>query len=392
MDFKGNFFPVSLDSRCIEAAYSLPEEPGSGFGKHPGKLAVGTAGDFRAYGYVRFQVGASFAKNFDSTYVFERVEFVFDTLYDTTLPVVGSITSATKFHLYRCDSTTADNLIPGSIPDTALCTLEQVFDDDDSAHWSGTLTDSLLADSIFCQCRQALSCYNETDGSSSEKIVHCDSTLPIDFFFALCSTGDSLVWFKSTSGSYPAMVIHAHYPDGDSTISTTDTLRGYPTLVASEADPLITDNALQPLASWLPGRTTVFKIDLQTLWDTMKTTGFTELLSAGFVASTDLLSTEDDDTMPPVNYFLSSDYNDSIDWINEQFTEANTYYSPVVYLNAPSDSPEVVLPIDYHLQHYINGKKRYFYLYIRLVSANVTWNQEVLWSNPRFKAVLTPTK
>ena len=30
MDIEGNFFAVSLDSSCIEAAHSLPEKSGSG--------------------------------------------------------------------------------------------------------------------------------------------------------------------------------------------------------------------------------------------------------------------------------------------------------------------------------------------------------------------------
>ncbi|MBN1759612.1 MAG: hypothetical protein JW863_14895 [Chitinispirillaceae bacterium] len=390
MDFNGNFFSLSLDSGCVTDKFSLPVDQGSGFGKHSGVLAAGTAGDYLAYGYVQFQVGVSFARNFDSTYEFDSVMFVFDTLYDTTKAVIGSITSG-RFNLYRCDSANADNLLADKMYDTAMpiCTLTQV--DEDSPHWSGKLVDDALADSIFNQCREALTCFNETEGSKSEKTTHCDTTLPIDFFIALCSADDSLAWFNSTSGHYPAMVIHAHHSDSekDTVISTSDTLRGYPTLVVAETDTLSATNAPRPLSSWLPGRIAVFELNLGTLWDTMKTTGFTELLSAGIVINGDLLTTDNNDTVPPVNYFLSADHITDIDGINRRFSEVNTHYKPVVNLNEPSDAMEIILPVDYHLQHYLDGNKRTFYLYLRLSSSKVNWQQEVLWSTPRFKAVLT---
>ena len=401
MDFNGNFHTLSLGAGCVTSAFSLPNKQNSGFGKHPGKFAAGTTGDYRAYSYIQFIVSTSFAMDFDSTDIFDSVTFAFDTLYDTTNTVVGALSPATRFHLYRCDSTNADNLSHTAIPDSAatpdsatatpICTLTQITEGE--ATWSGKLADTALADSIFNQCRQALLCYSETKGSSYDKISHCDDSLPIRFFVALRTGDDSLVWFKNSIGHLPAMVIHAHHrdPAKDTVIATTDTLRGYPTLVVSETDSLMAGSSSQPLASWLPGRIAVFKLDLKPLWDTMDSTGFDELLSAAFVVKAELLETENNDTIPPVNYFLSADYLTSIDAITDGFQRVNgsIHYNPEINLQAPSEDTELILPIDYHLQHHLDEKPQEFYLYTRLVSSNIRWNQKVLWSKPRFKAVLT---
>ncbi len=387
MDFDNNFFAVALDSDYIDSAYSLPAQSRSGFGEHPGKLAAGSDSTAEIYGYIHFKIGTAFTTNFDTTDEFDSVVFVFDTLYDSLLP--GNYTADTRLSLFSRDSATIDKLDPEEPTGTPLCILKQ----DSSSLLSGTVTNESFTESVFDQCRASLRCYLDYDTTNKEeKERYCDSILKTNFYLALHASEGSLVRFKSTADHYPAMVIHTHNFSKDDTVYNTDTLRGYPYYVASETESVREEKSLEPLSSWLPGRTAVFKLNLKALWDTMQTTGFDAILSAAVVIKADLQSTDNNDTVPPFNYLLVSDTVKNIDKLDTLFARANRSYGPIMNLKAPSDSSELVLPVDYHLQHYIESKNDNFYLYIRLVSSRVIWNQEVRWSKPRFKAVLTTSK
>ena len=396
MDFDNNFFAVAIDSNCTDSSYSLPSKLVSGFGKHPGLCAAGSDSTSHAYTYVHFKANIPFALEFDTTDEFDSIVFVFDTLSDSLRP--STITNATELTLYECESANADNLASDAMSGTALGTLAQTAEG--SAQWSVTITrDNPFADSVFAQCMTSLRYYNklktELDTTSAAKVEIANDKYPGDFFIALLTSGNSYTWFKNASIKPPAMVIHSHNsPNDTTTVYNTDTLRGYPTLVVSEVESLISENSPQPLSSWLPGRTAVFKLNLKELWDTMQTTGFDAILSAAVVIKADLQSTDNNDTVPPFNYLLVSEsgYTENIDELDTLFAQANRSYGPIKNLKAPSDTSELVLPVDYHLQHFTESKNDTFYLYIRLVSSKVIWNQEVRWSKPRFKAVLTTSK
>jgi hypothetical protein len=396
MDFDKNFFAVALDSSCTDTGYSLPSELASGFGKHPGLCAAGSDSTSQAYTYVHFKANIPFVLEFDTTDEFDSIVFVFDTLSDSLRP--STITDATELTLYETDSQNADNLTPDAISGTTIGTLTHTAEE--SAQWSVTITgDNTFADSIFAQCMTSLRYYNklktELDTTTEGKVQICNDRYPGDFFIALQTSGNSYAWFKNASTKPPALVIHSHNsPNDTTTVYNTDTLWGYPTLVVSEVGSLISEKKPHPLSSWLPGRTAVFKLDLKALWDTMQTTGFDAILSAAVVLKGDLQSTDNNDTVPPFNYLLVSDSEspENIDELDTLFARANRNYGPIINLKAPSDTGELVLPVDYHLQHYTKSKNQYFYLYIRLVSSKVIWNQEVRWSKPRFKAVLTTSK
>ena len=123
----------------------------------------------------------------------------------------------------------------------------------------------------------------------------------------------------------------------------------------------------------------------------MTSTGFNEVLSAAVVFDGRHLTAENNDTTPTLFYFLSDELISDPDDLDDLIDTINKYYAPVINLQS-HDSDTIVMPVDYHLQHYVAHKPQFVYLYLRIMSNDVFGKQEILWDRPRFKAVLTTIK
>ncbi|MBN1307598.1 MAG: hypothetical protein JXA18_06765, partial [Chitinispirillaceae bacterium] len=338
------------------------------------------------YGYTNFTFNRAFAEKFDSADIFDSIVFVYDTIVDTVRNSVIA-DSGVNFRLFSCTDENKYTIPQPAADDDAAGVLKKISDDD--PRFAATLLDAVLSDSIFKSCTTYKRCIIDADDDAEKQ--HCDSTFNAHFFISLFSGDTGLTWFKFA----PAMVIHSHRMkeiDGkDSMVARTDSLRGLSGIVAHEADSLIASLSPLPLSTWLSQRTAVFKIDLARLWETMSSTGFNELLSAAIVFEHRQFIADGNDTTPTLFYFLSDQLYSKVGDFDNEIDSINKYYSPVIKLKSP-DSDTLVLPVDYHLQHYVKSRQQYFYLYLRITSADVYGKQEILWGAPRFKAVLTTIK
>ncbi len=395
MNFEKNFFALSADSSVAAQSSSLPATKLSGFGYHFGRLAAGKKENVSVYGFTEFPVTKAFAKKIEAAAILDSIEFVYDTILDTLRD--GVISTTTRFRLFSTDTSNYYRLSQPGNDATPLCTLHQL--PDSGSYYVGRLADSTFTDSIFNLCRSYNVCMTDTTGKSKsgkDSVLHdCDSmfndsTLNKSFFISLFSTGNELAWFKFA----PAMVIHSHYfaTDKDSTITQTDTLRGISSLVATEEDSLIAAAAAQPFSTSLSKRTAVFKLDLTSLWDTMASTGFDEILSAAVTLTMKSVTvdTASGDTSW-ILFFLSDQFYTDGENLDKEFdTQAAAYglKSRITMVKLVDDT--LVLPVGHHLQHYLDKKSDDpYYLYVRLKSNAVYRNQKILWDTPWFKAVLS---
>lgn len=390
VNFEKNFFAYATDTLVAEECFSLPGTPTPRFGHHYGKLAAGSKDGIDVYGYTEFILTYEFAVKFDTADVLDSIVFVYDTIGDTALARNDAIADSAGFGLFRCYGEDKYNMQAGVGAAAADIGMLKVISADDP-RYAGRLVDSVLSDSIFDLCLAYNDCFSDAEGSGNEKKVYCDTTLNRSIFIALFNTDDSLAWFKFA----PAMVLHTHHVenvnDTDTIITRTDSLRGISGIVARETDYLISSLAPHPVSTWLSQRTAVFKLDLASLWDTVASTGFNEMLSAAVVFDGMKLTTDNNDTTPAVFYFLSDELITDGNELDDRIDTINKYYSPVITVKSP-DSDTLVLPVDYHLQHYLTSKPQFFYLYLRITSDDVYGKQEILWYKPRFKAVLTTIK
>ncbi|MBN1307684.1 MAG: hypothetical protein JXA18_07200 [Chitinispirillaceae bacterium] len=389
VNFEKNFFAYAADTLVVNECFSLPGTPTPRFGHHAGKLAAGSEEGIEVYGYTEFVLTYDFAAQFDTADVLDSIVFVYDTIGDTSLVRDNPVADSAGLKLVGCSEESKYAMLPEAATD-AIGVLKPVSAED-RRYYTGRLVDSVLSDSIFDLCLAYNDCISRAGGNGNEKKAYCDTTIDRSIYIALFNTDDGLAWFKFT----PAMVIHTHrikkVNDTDTIITRTDSLRGISGIVARETDSLVSSLAPLPLSTWLSQRTAVFKLDLAPLWDTIASTGFDEILSAAAVFDGRHVTGDDIADTPIVFYFIADELITDGGILDDRIDTINKYYAPVVKLQ-PSDSDTIVLPVDYHLQHYGADKPRFVYLYLRITSNDVYGKQEIIWRKPRFKAVLTTLK
>ncbi len=377
IDFDKKFRSVNLDSHIVAERFSLPDSAMSGFGRHTGYLAAGSDEVVIVYGYTQFTITRSFAGKFDSADIFDSVTLFFDTIADTIYKSVIA-DSGEVFRLYGCTKENRYALSVLGSTDKPAGILVRV--EEGKPRFGTALLDSSLADSVFRMCRGYKKCVD----SCTDDTCRCDSV----FVFSLFGSGKGITFF----GPEPLMVIHSHRKkiiDGkDSAVDRSDTLKGLSGMVVNEVDTVVAKLTPKSISDWLTQRTAVFKIDMSELWEEMLSSSFGELLSAAFIFERRHQTTEGIDSTPTVIYFLSERLISDVNDLEDEFENARKRYSPVVNLKA-GGADTLILPVDYHLQNFMEEKYRYFYLYLRITSIEQYGKQEIVWSLPRFKAVLT---
>lgn len=404
-DFDDNFYPVDFGTDLFIEMRSIPDLYSDNFGYHFGSLAAGTRDSVYIYGTTEFYLSPSFTEDLDPSDVLDSITFAFDTLMDTLRET--TVGASDIFTAYPCTEENRYSLTPPDSSDTALCTLAPT---EDGSTFTGKISNEAFADSVFAQCISYKKCTDKADGNDNEKQKYCDSTINAGFFIALFNQGKHLVWFQSS----PAMVIHSHRDTSDTVIARTDTLFGIPGLVAKESEEMRSGNAVRPITSNLAKRTTVFKLDLTDFWDTLDASGFSEILSAAVTFVGEPPRITGNDSTPSVQYFLSdklfsdgSELDEHFDTIQSIYRSSATLESEACILKCDTcttsdcDSTKggtcfvfqrcdtIVFPVDQHLQHFTENRKKIFYFYLRIIPEAIASNQEILWYTPRFKAVFT---
>ncbi len=383
-DFDRNFFSFLLDSSITRESGSLPDGQSLKFGNQPGILAAGRHKGIVVYGYTRFTLTPEFTLGFNSDDILDSIVIVYDTIVDTTHP--HGIREDSEFRIFYVSEKNLFDLPESTVEDSPA----GVFKQPEGESFAAKITDNGFTESVFDFIRAYVSCIDGASGNTgntSERQKICDSISEKDMYLAIFSTGDTLTWFKSN----PAMVIYSHRQNDDSVISRRDdTLLGYSHIKATESDSLIDSLKSTPVSSWLAGRTAVFKLDFQQLWDTVEASGFSRILSADVIIRGSVASTGHDDTLHQIRYLLSEKFiRDGLE-LDSSFSRFVSTYAAIDTLE--KSTQRFSLPVEFVLQRFDGDRSRYLYLYLRSLGLATFWEQEMLWSRPEVEIVLTTTK
>ena len=146
------------------------------------------------------------------------------------------------------------------------------------------------------------------------------------------------------------------------------------------------------MSSSASGRTAVFEVDISSLWDTMDSTGFEEILSAGFlIQPASYKNLEGKDSVLSIRHYLSDNL------VNDGLILDSLLGKRGINVDTTLDSSgnivdTVTLPVEKFLQNLITTRPSTVYFYIELSQVTDMRWEEVVWNKPRFRAVITTLK
>ena len=383
--FDKNFLTFSGDSTQALQSFSIPNgSPYRCFGVHSGMITIGGKGIDTATGYVKFLIDTTYdktLKNFKSGDSILSIIIKFDTL-------VLNYEKSDPSHI-RIQSCLNDSASSRRSPDTGAVyndTLKMQISDSKTSFLIDTVS-PVLRDSIF---------------------KACTSYKPISTAFSLFNQGSGLCRLKN-----PNMTIKCIRKDTTKTPTKTDTISQtlkpyYYNYVAYESNTLIDSLSSRPISSYSSGRTAVFKIDLQPLWnkiDSSKQANFNEILSASFMIKGQsqfsntyikLDTTKNADSAKISYSTIKYGYYFSTVPVEDGYSLKDALYSKVK-TDTITSGKTILMPVDEFLRPLLGAERPSFgYLYIGITNpvlpgSNDLWNK-VIWGKPLLKAVATTLK
>lgn len=370
-DVSQNFKTVETIS--IDSAFSIPNQNDTYFGVHPGALSVGTKENVSASGYLEYTFNSEIWSRFSLTEK-DSCTFNIDSIYiqcdilnkKSSLPSNINVYAATNEDKYRRTT---------QVKQIHIATLSL---NKDSSSYSGPVFDSSLIDSI-------VTAFN----SFRDQMLDCGKNdscknLIKDEVFRFCLFSDDTCNLAHLSSSPKMKFIARKDLDTLRVITTPASIN----FVAIENNSEILSN--QPLSSFASQRIAVFKLDISNIWEMMDSTKFDEMLSAAFTITPksykNMFSENKSDTLMVV-YYLSDKLIDNDSTFKKQrvsnvqkiITSDTTEKTDTLHLKN----------LDKHFQLLTTNKPSSVYLYLQLSNRYDLHWKEVLWNNPKFKAILT---
>jgi len=372
-----NFRTFSRNESIVTDFFSIPDENDTHFGIHPGLIAAGSKAGYITSSYTEFSIGRNAGSRFELDDEPVSISLTFDTLDHGTVAFKNL-----KLSLYQCSqdqkfsrsSTTPEGKLIGELaPDSTVKNRLSVEIDDDE-----------LVSEIFSACLALKECYEECDKNKGCKDTCYNSLEAKTFSFCLYNEDDS----SFIRLSQPLMKIT--FTRDTSTI--TESIKpSYFNYVAQDEN--IDEQKALAVSSNVSGRTAVFKIDISSLWDTMNTSGFDEILSAGFniIPETHINFDNEKDTSFAVRHYISDNL------IQDGSELDSLIFSRSFEFKIEKDSKgrlkkKLILFADRYLQKYRSKHPSTVFLYLQISkSSDMSW-KKVLWEKPVFNAVLTTIK
>jgi hypothetical protein len=372
-----NFRTFSRNESIVTGFFSIPDENGTSFGIHPGLIAAGSKDGYITSGYTEFTIDKNAGARFELGDEPVSISLTFDTLDYGTVAFKNL-----KLSLYQCaqdqkfsrSSITPEGKLIGELaPDSTV-----------ENRLSVEINDDKLVSEIFSACLALKECYDKCGDNKGCKDTCYDSLEAKTFSFCLYNEDDS----SFIRLSQPLMRITLTRD----TSTITDSIKpSYFNYVAQDEN--IDEQKALPVSSNVSGRTAVFKIDISSLWDTMSTSGFDEILSAGFniIPETHINFDKEKDTTFAVRHYISDNL------IQDGSELDSLFFSRSFEFKIEKDSKgrlkkKLILYADRHLQKYRSKRPSTVFLYLQISkSSDMSW-EKVIWKKPVFNAVLTTIK
>lgn len=341
----------------------------------------------QAAGNLQFSVSAKTLPDFKTTDSVTAVKFVFDTIAfvdssDTAAFLRSNKNPGELLKLYSCSKEFQDTPFVQRtfMQRTAGATLlgSPVMTNDsakDSAktpiiNFQLTVTDSAFLAATMQTCRRLAAC-NDTSIKDSAHVANCSREPDSIFYFTMFNSDmSSLLRFKGAH-----MIITHHRVTANDSISGIDHFSSTPGALSA--------------VYWTKYRhTTVFKVNLLPIWESLSKSNFTEILSAAFVLPEKITHTaSDSDSVALLQYYLAEVPYSADTATDAKIDNATKFYqSGRNIINRAEDT--LILPVDFFLQKMSAGKPADAYLYLQTFSKFGNW-QDIRLNKPRFRAVFT---
>ncbi|NLG17465.1 MAG: hypothetical protein GX556_09080 [Fibrobacter sp.] len=381
-----NFQTFYRNNSIVTDAFSIPDQNNTRFGIHTGVIAAGSKEGYTTTGFTEFVIGKNVGRRFQTKDKLVAISLSFDTIsFGTRSLETHNLT------LYSC----SQNKKYSRTSDPTGMLIGKLVRDTSSKKLNVEIEDSDLAQSIFDACLAYQECLDDCPDKKDPSCTNpCDS-LKSTFSFCLFNENDSsFVRLRS-----PVMKI-AHkrtqkINKKDSVITRIDSLTGasYSNYIAFEDD--IGEVKDKPLSSSASERTAVFQIDISSLWDTMSTTGFNEILSAGLeLRPLSYENLDKKDSLFSVRHYLSDELiQDGI--VLDSLIGSGKLNIEAEYDKSGKMTNSIILFVDRHLQSLRSTRPSTVYLYIQVNKfddvKNISW-ERVEWRKPVFNVVLSTFK
>lgn len=378
-----NFQTFYRNNSIVTDAFSIPDQNNARFGIHAGVIAAGSKEEYTVTGYTEFVIGKNVGRRFNTKDKLVAITLSFDTISFGTRYLENH-----NLTLYSC----SQNKKYSRTSDPTGMLIGKLVQDTSSKKLNVEIEDSVLAQSIFDACLAYQECLDDCSNIKDPSCTKSCDSLKSTFSFCLFNENDSsFVRLRS-----PVMKITHKRTQKinkkDSVITRIDSLTGasYSNYIAFEDD--IGEVKVKPLSSSASERTAVFQIDISSLWDTMSTTGFNEILSAGLeLKPLSYENLDKKDSLFSVRHYLSDELiQDGI--VLDSLIGSRKLNIKAEYDKSGKMTNSIILLVDRYLQGLRSTRPSTVYLYIQVnKSDDVSW-ETVEWRKPVFNVVLSTFK